>query len=155
MLTQLKKLSISTEGRYAQESELQFFHDYLKTVNARIGVYETIRDEQEQIDSQITLIAQSIDPKIHYRGDRNIANICRRDRQQALRCASAAMLFDDLDRLRNDYLMWDQKIIKAFADSKPAQITYQVMFKVIETMIKPEELTLIAPALKITQMCLN
>ncbi len=155
MLTQLKKLSISTEGRYAQKSELRFLHDYLESVDARIAVYEKIRDEQDEIDGQISSIAQSIDPKIYYRGNRNIADICKRDRTSALRCASAAMLFDDLDRLRNDYLMWDQKIIKAFADNKPAQITYQVMFKVIEAMVKPEELALIAPALKVTQMCLN
>jgi hypothetical protein len=149
MLTKLKRLSVDVEGRYATANELQFLKDYLDTAESRVSLYEKLGTIRGELDSQIETNLKAIDPNIYRRGDRDVSAVCKRDRQHAFRCLSIAMLTDDLERLRDDYLIWDQKIVRSFRDQRPVKLTYQVMAKTLENALTAEESALIMDAVQL------
>jgi hypothetical protein len=155
MLTKLQRLSVDVEGRYATASELQFLKDYLDTADSRIALYEKLGATHEEIDTTIETTLKAIDPSIYYRGDRDVSAICKRDRQHALRCLAIAMLTDDLERLRDDYLLWDQKIVRAFRDQRPVKLTYQILAQTLENALTTEESALILESVQLAGVTLS
>jgi hypothetical protein len=57
MLTQLARLSLEVDSRYATDGELKFLEDYLNSVEQRISGYGKIRDAQETIVHQVKKLA--------------------------------------------------------------------------------------------------
>ncbi|MGK7940505.1 MAG: allophycocyanin [Crocosphaera sp.] len=150
MLTQFSKLSLDTDGRYATDSELQFIHDYLESVNMRIQTYEKIKANEEEI-------LQEVDAKMHelnkdnclYKMDEHGKEVCRRDRKHMIKYTSAAMLINDIDRLRDGLLIWLQTIVKAVGYERFVRSHYPIIQEVIQQYLTPEEAQFILPALQI------
>ncbi|MGK7879262.1 MAG: allophycocyanin, partial [Crocosphaera sp.] len=133
MLTQFSHLSLDTDGRYATDSELQFIDDYLESVEMRIETYEKIMVNQEEI-------FQEVDAKMHklnennclYKMDEHGQEVCQRDRKNAIKYTTAAMLIDDLDRLRDGLLIWLQTIVKAVGYNRFVRTHYPIIQEVIQ-----------------------
>ena len=149
MLQQLARLSIETDGRYATAEELQFLKDYLQSVDQRIDTYKKIRDAEEQIAARVAEKMLEVDPNVFRKGDQDMSTICKRDRKHTLRCSSAAMLVDDLDRLQNGLLLWQRTIVHAFNDTHPTEVTYQVMPDVLQEYLAPKQAELMMPAVEL------
>ena len=132
MLKQLTDLSIDVDGRYATREELQFLKNYLQSVEQRISAYEKIRDAETEIIDQLDEKIQATNPHLFMRGSKDLRPVCKRDRIYTLRCSAAAMLMDDLERLRDSFLLWERTIIQAFKDEQPTQITWQMMPEICE-----------------------
>ncbi len=64
MLTQLTRLSVETDGRYAKLEEVQFLKDYLQSMDVRLSAYEKIRAAQEQIILQVEVKMCDMDPSL-------------------------------------------------------------------------------------------
>jgi hypothetical protein len=154
MLTKIKRLSVEVEGRHATADELRFLHDYLDGAGERLALYEKLQGTIDKLDRQIEIEIEALDPNIYRRGERDISAICKRDRQNALRCISIATLFDDLERLRDDFLVWDSIVVKAFQDGRAVNLTYQVMARVLENLLDADEYALISEALQLTRTTL-
>ncbi len=150
MLTQFSHLSLDTDGRYATDSELQFIDDYLQSVEMRIETYEKIMVNQEAI-------LQEVDSKMHklnennclYKMDKNGQEVCRRDRKNAIKYTTAAMLINDLERLRDGLLIWLQTIVKAVGYDRFVRTHYPIIQEVIQQYLTPEEAKLILPAFQL------
>lgn len=155
MLKQLTRVSIDADGRFATESELQFLKDYLESADHRISAYGKIRDLEDEIMDEIETQALAKNPRVFHKGTRDMAETCRRDRKHLLRCSAAAMLVSDLDRLRDDLLLWQRTIIKAFQDEQASEEVCQVMPKVMQQQLTPEEASQIMPALQLSQALLS
>lgn len=155
MLKQLTNLTIEADGRYATEEELQFIKDYLSSVEQRISAYEKIRDAEAEIIEQVKAKMRSVDPHIFLKGNKDVTEICRRDTSMTLRHSAAAMLINDLDRLREGLLLWQKTIVHAFKNEHVSEITYQVMSEVIKDYLTPEEASLLIPALQLDQSLLS
>ncbi|EAZ90518.1 globin family protein [Crocosphaera chwakensis] len=150
MLTQFSKLSLDTDRRYATDSELKFIEDYLESVDMRIQTYEKIMASEEAI-------LQEVDAKMHelnennclYKMDEHGKEICRRDRKQAIKYSSAAMLVNDLDRLRDGLLIWLQTIVRAVGYERFVRNHYPIIQEVIKQYLTAEEAKFILPALQL------
>ena len=155
MLKQLARLSLEADGRYATDQELQFLKNYLQSVDQRISSYEKIRDAEEEIMNQVETKMRSIDPKLFFRGSQDLTEVCKRDRKHTLRCSAAAMLINDLDRLREGFLLWQRTIMHAFKDERPTQVHYEVLPEIIRQYLTPKEAELIMPVLQLNQSILS
>ena len=155
MFKQLTRLSIDADGRYATDDELKFLDDYLDTVETRISAYETIRENEEQIIYRWEAAKRGIKQDVFHMGDRDVSEICRRDMTNIFRCSATAILFNDLDRLREGLLIWYQTIVRAFKYYKYTNITYAVIQDTIKEFLKPEEVELMLPALKLNHTILQ
>ena len=154
MLKQLESLSLTAEGRYATAQELQFLRDFLPTVDLRINAYRKIRDAETDIINQLEEKMREQQPNIFKTQSGDVSSMYQRDTKIILRSALAAMLIDDLDRLREDMLLWHKTINKAFKVQHITVLTYKTMPEVIEQLLTPEEFDLIKPVLQLNQAIL-
>ncbi|MEY4518817.1 MAG: hypothetical protein RLZZ499_1416, partial [Cyanobacteriota bacterium] len=104
MLNQLDQLSLAAEGRYATEQELRLLKDYFPTINSRLSAYQKLRDGEAEIIDQLETRMREKQPNIFQMGDNDVAAMYQRDTKIVLRIAMAAMLIEDLDRLRESIL---------------------------------------------------
>jgi hypothetical protein len=155
MLTQLSRLSIDADGRYATTEELQFLKDYLHTADQRIQTYKSIRDNEafliEELQDQVKAVSRSLLTK----GSKDVSNFFKRDQKHILRVATAAMLFNDLDFLREGLLLWHRTIIKAFGVEPPTQSASQAWPGVFAKFISTDELKLMSPAIGLIRAILG
>ena len=155
MLKQLSHLNVEADGRYATDRELQFLKNFFQSVEQRISAYEKIRDAEEEIMDQVETKMRSKDPNLFLKGSQDLTAVCKRDRKITLRYSAAAMLIDDLDRLREGYLLWQRTIMCAFKDERPTQVHYQVLPEIIKQYLTAEEAELMMPVLQLNQSILS
>jgi Phycobilisome protein len=154
MLNQLARLSLESDGRYATTADLQFIKDYVGSVDHRISAYEKIRDAEYQIMYEVTAQVRSQQPNIFMKGDVDLTTMAQRDCGHVLKCAAAAMLIDDLDRLRDGLLLWHQTIIHAVQTDKISQAMWRILPDVVQRYLSPEEAAIILPVLRLNQALL-
>lgn len=155
MLTQLSRLSIKAEGRYAQASELQFLKKYLQSIPLRISAYEKIREVEKELIDKVVAKIEATEPQL-FRSDReDYTEICRRDMTQVLKCAAAALLFNDGDRLQEGLLLWDKTIVKAIQREQTCNKAYGIMQEVIKDYLTSEEVALFSSLLVLSQITLG
>jgi hypothetical protein len=155
MLKQLSRVSSAADGRYATAAELQFLKDYFKTVENRVVVYEKIRAAEEEIIDLVEKKMRQLNPKIFTKGTQDISALYRRDTKIVLQTATAAMLIDDLDRLRDGLLLWHRTIIRAVGVENITQLAHQVLPEIMKDFLSADELTLILPALQLNYSVLT
>ncbi len=150
MLTQFSNLSLDTDGRYATDSELEFINDYLESVDMRIQTYEKIQANEEAIVHEVDAKMQELNKNDSlFKMDENARRVCLRDRKNAIKYTSAAMLVNDLDRLRDGLLIWLQTIVKAVGYERFVRTHYPMIQEVIEQYLTPEEAKYILPAFQL------
>ena len=154
MLKQLEQLSMSAEGRYATARELEFLENYLPTVDLRISTYQKIRDREDEIIDRLEAKMREKMPEIFQSGSGDLSASYKRDTKRILRNAIAAMLIDDLDRLRENILLWQRTIIKAFKVKHIAAVAHTTMPEIIQQYLTPEEFKAIDPVLQLNRAIL-
>lgn len=154
MLNQLEQLSITAEGRYATAQELQPLKNYFPTVGVRLSAYQKIHEHEAEIIEQLRVKMIEKQPHIFNLVDRDVTALYVRDTMIVLRIAAAAMLVDDLDRVRENILLWQRTITKAFKVKHIAALAHSTMPEIVEQFLTPEEFTLIKPILMLNQAVL-
>ncbi|WP_377476869.1 MAG: phycobilisome protein [Microcoleus anatoxicus] len=155
MLSQMSRLSVEADGRYASAAELQFLKDYFQSLNHRMSAYKKIQASEKEILSQVEAQMQSIDPNIFRRGSQDVTAKCRLDAAMVLRHSAAALLINDTERLRDRLLLWLQTILGPFHAKNSSSVTYDVMKKVIKQHLTTEEANLFVPILDINRSILG
>ncbi len=155
MLKQLSHLSVEADGRYATDQELQFLKNYLQSLDQRISSYEKIRDAEEDIMDRTKAQIDSQNPNLFSRDSQDLSSVWRRDVGIILRCSAAAMLINDLDRLREGLLLWQRTIVNANKTLHISQVTYDVIPEIIKQYLSAEEAELMMPVLQLDQSILS
>ena len=156
MLKQLARLSNETEGRYASSGELQFIKDYIDSVDTRISAYEKMQLAEAEIISKVAEIRSAAEPDLFAKVSQvDGTTACRRDFTRILRHSAAALLFDDHDRMPENFLLWYKTIVRTFKYDRAAGITYKVMQEVAQEYLTPQESALLNPILHLNQVVLG
>jgi hypothetical protein len=148
MLKQLADLTLEADARYATADQLQFLKNYLDSVDDRVEAYKKMRDAADSIIEQVKLEKQKINPDFEW------YNICKRDIVDLLRYSAAAMLFDDLERLRNGMLVWYKTIVRAYNYEQDSDESYRILQDVIKIYLSPEEVDFVMGALQLNHAVL-
>ncbi len=155
MLSQLKKLSVDMDGRYANDIELNFLIDYAKSYDLRLRTYRKLSIAEKEIVQQVEQRLKSLDPKMLADGGQDLTRKWRQDTIRVLRQSSAALLTNDLDGLRDGFLLWFQSIMKAFRAQRSCEATYTIMQSVIQKHLTIEEAELFLPILEMNRTALG
>jgi len=155
MLTQLSRLSVAADGRYAKLEELQFLKGYFQSLDLRVSAYEKIRAAEAEILNQAEAKMRALDPHIFRIASGDITKQWRRDVVQLLRYASAALLFNDHDRLREGLLIWHNTIAKSYQFDRTCNMSFDVMPDVVEQYLTPQEAALFRPILALNNVLLG
>jgi hypothetical protein len=155
MLSQLARLSMEADGRYATAEELQFLKEYFQSLNHRMSAYKKIQASEKEILRQVEAQMQSLDASLFRRGAQDVTSKWRLDTVRVLRHSAAALLTNDTERLRDRLLLWFQTILGAFQAKNSSGITYDVMKKVLKQYLTAEEASLFFPILEINRTILG
>ena len=155
MLSQLARLSMEADGRYASAEELQFLKEYFQSLSHRMSAYKKIQASEKEILRQVEAQMQSMDASLFRRGSQDVTSKWRLDTVRVLRHSAAALLTNDTERLRDRLLLWFQTILGAFQAKNSSGITYDVMKKVIKQYLTAEEANLFFPILEINRTILG
>jgi hypothetical protein len=145
MLTQFSRLALESDGRYATAEELQFIKDFIHSTPQRVEAYKAVRDNEAALLDELHNQVKTADGGSLYKGAKDVSNFFRRDQKHMLRVASAAMLFNDLDFLREGLMLWHRTIVKAFGVERPAQVACRVWPGVMGKYLAPEQSQLMSP----------
>ncbi len=155
MLTQLDRLTTEADGRFASASELQFLKDYLGSVDDRISAYNKVKEASEGMVTKIQSLQQAEKANCYTFSGKDQSSICRRDLTNAIRLSTTAMLFADLDLLRDGFLLWYRTIVKAFNYSHMADNTYgKKLPEMMKSLLSEKEYKLVQPILALNHSIL-
>jgi len=155
MLSQLQKLSLETEGRYATDEELRFIVEYPVGFTLRLQTYQKIQAAEAAIVQQVYTKMRAIDPSLLLHGNEDISAKWKRDTIRVIRYSAIAMLLNDTDSLRERFLYWFQTIMKAFNAQRSCGVTYEVMQEVVRQHLTPVQASLFCPILEINRQMLT
>ncbi|GAB4211412.1 MAG: allophycocyanin subunit alpha [Synechococcales cyanobacterium] len=155
MLTQLQKLSVSVDGRYASDDELRLLDSLQSSFDLRLRAYQKLQASEPEIIKETEARVQSLDPQLLMRGVEDFRGKWRADTVRVLRFSAAAMLLDDVERLKDRLLFWFQTLMRAFRTQKSCEMTYQILQEVVKTHLTPEEAALFLPLLELDRTLLG
>jgi hypothetical protein len=149
MLRQFADLCIEADGRYANDGELEFLTSYFDSYHTRLSAYQKIKDSAEEIVEKVRQGKQKRNPEFQ-----DFYATCKRDLIDLLRYSAAALLFDDLERLRTNMLLWFQTISRAYTFEDDNIDTYDILFRVISQFLTPEEAKFALPVFELVRVVL-
>ncbi|XHX79599.1 MAG: phycobilisome protein [Stenomitos frigidus ULC029] len=155
MLSQLEKLSLETDGRFATDEELAFVEAYAQSFSLRVQTYQTLQLVESAIVQQVEAKMRSIDPLLFQNGKDDVSAKWKRDTVRVLRYSAIAMLMDDPETLRERFLLWFQSIMKAFGAEKSCNATYEVMQQVVKQHLTPQQASVFCPILELNRVALG
>lgn len=151
MLSQLERLTIDAEGRYATDNELRFLQTYLATARLRFGLYQKIQRLEVQIVREVLQRLRAEDPTLLQSGGQDLTAKWQRDTVRTLRHAAAALLVNDEDLFKEGMLLWFQTIMRSFQAERSCEATYRIMQAVVKRHLTPEEADLLCPILELSR----
>lgn len=155
MLTQLDRLTTEADGRFATAAELKFLRDYLDTVDERVETYQKIGTAADNMVSEIQQRQLSVKSSCYTFSGKDQSSICRRDLTNAIRLSATAMLFSDLDLLRDGFLLWYRTIVKSFNYTHMADNTYgKQLPEMMQRLLAPNEYKYMKPVLSLNHSIL-
>jgi Phycobilisome protein len=144
MLKQFADLTIEADGRYAEDYELKFLEDYLESQDLRMSAYVKIKDNAEAILEAVRVAKNKRNSEF-----KDYYGTCKRDLNDLIRYCAAALLFDDMERLRTNMLLWFQTIAKSWTFEDDNNDTYDVLLQVIPQFLTPEEAKFALPVFEL------
>ena len=155
MLSQLEKLSMDTDGRFASDEELAFVDAYVQSFGLRVQTYQTLQLVESAIVQQVEAKMRSLDPMLFHYGKKDVSVKWKRDTVRVLRYSAIAMLMDDPETLRERFLLWFQSIMRAFGAEKSCNATYEVMQQVVKQHLTPQQASMFCPILELNRVALG
>ena len=155
MLSQLEKLSMDADGRFATDEELAFVDAYVQSFSLRVQTYQTLQLVESAIVQQVEAKMRAIDPMLFHSGKEDVSAKWKRDTVRVLRYSAIAMLMDDPETLRERFLLWFQSIMRAFGAEKSCNATYEVMQQVVKQHLTPQQASMFCPILELNRVALG
>jgi Phycobilisome protein len=155
MLSQMQRLSVEADGRYATDDELKFLAEYLRSFDLRVQTYQKLQALEATVIQQVheTMLAQ--DPNLFRSGNLDLTPKWKRDAIRTWRYSATALLMDDPDTLRERFLIWFQTIMRSFGAQHSCDVTYSVFKEVVKTHLSPQQLALLVPILEMNRSVLS
>jgi hypothetical protein len=151
MLSQIERLIMDVDGRYASNAELQFFETYAQSYELRLRVYRKLQSAEVAIVQEVYQRLRSLDPTLLMQGEKELSAKWKQDTIRVLRYIAVAVLTADTDTFTERFLLWFQTIMRAFNAQRSCEATYAAMQDVIKKYLSPEELSLVFPVLELTR----
>ena len=155
MLSQMQRLSFEAEGRYASDEELRFIPEYLKTYELRLQTYQKLQEIEQLVIQQVQEKMLTQDPNILSVGGTDLAVKWKRDTIRIWRYSAATVYMDDVDTMRDRFLLWFQTVMRAFGAQKSCHATYTVMQDVVKQHLTPQQSSLFLPILDLNRRLLG
>ncbi|MEB3293078.1 MAG: phycobilisome protein [Synechococcales bacterium] len=147
MLSQMQRLSVEADGRFATDDELRFLANYVKSYELRVQTYQRLQELEDTILQQMYDRLKANDPNFFRKNNVDMTAKCRRDISYTLRYCAACLLIDDPDALQEHVLLWQQTIVRAFGKQRSNQQIHTVLQELVKRHLPPQQAGLLLPHL--------
>ena len=154
MLSQCENLVRETECRCATDTELVFLLKYQQSYPQRLELYQKVEQQEDAIVKAVHEKMRKNYPQFLRSGQRDISLKWKADLKRVLRYCATAMLLDDLESLREKFLLWFQTVMWSFNAQRSCDITYGLVQQVLPQLFSSEEVELLVPPLQLARMVL-
>lgn len=148
MLSQMHRLSMETEGRYATDNELKFLPDYLRSYELRMQTYQNLQKLEGNIFQQVYNLVLAQDPAIFRNESQDFTSKCKRDVIHTIRYCAAAMLINDPETLHERYLLWLQTMVRSFSRQRSNDLIFIALQEVVKQQLPPQQAEVFLPFLQ-------
>jgi hypothetical protein len=155
MLSQFQNLSITTDGRFASDEELQFAESYARTFAIRADAYRKIKETERVLVEQVQSKLQARYPDVFTKSGEDLSAKWKQDTIRVLRYSAITVLLDDPKLLRDQFLYWFQTIMQAFGTEQICNATYALMQDVARQVLPSEVANLLCPVLELNRSLLS
>ncbi len=155
MFSQLDRLSLDVDGRYATDTELLFLQIYLQSARLRFSAYQKLHANEADIVRSVEQKLRSIDPTLLQHNGQDLTAKWKRDTLRLLRYVAAAMLINDDEAFNDQILLWFQTVMRSFKAERSCNATYVVMQDVVRQYLTAAESALVCPLLERTRTLLS
>lgn len=156
MLSQLERLSREVDGRYANDVELAFAIDYVRSFNLRSQTYQKLQELESTIVQQAYIKMRSIDPTLFVGNRReDLTHKCISDMAQVLRATAKAVLLNDPDNLQEETLRWLQTIMRAVGRERACGMACEVLQEILQQHLTQPQADLVCPILALNRRMLG
>lgn len=155
MLSQLRRLKLETEGRYATDAELQVLTDYVQSFKARLQAYEALQATEDKVVQEAMTTIATRYPEVFRRGGETLMSKWKNDTVRVWRYTAITVLMNDPTTFQECFLLWFQTIMRSFDTQKSCDITYSVMQDVAAHHLPSESLALVSPVLELNRQVLS
>lgn len=155
MLSQMRRLTMATEGRYATDEELRFLPEYLRSYELRMQTYQQLQKSETKILKYVLLQSMQRAPELFPKEQPEHLKHCQQDVLKTLRYLAAVVLTNDTETLRECYLLWLQSIVRAFDKQRSNDVLYGVMQEACQQILLPPQAKLVVPLIQEVQLALS
>lgn len=155
MLSQLQRLSIEADGRYANDTELEFLQNYAQSLPLRLEAYQKLQAAERDILQQVYAEMRSLQPDLFMGSSGDLTGKWRRDTIRVFRYSAITLLLDDVHLLRDRLLYWMQTLMRAFGAQRSCELTYKVMQNVVRQYLTAAEADLFCAILELNRLILG
>lgn len=155
MLSQFDQLCRASEDRFAQDTELEFLEDYVKSFILRKELFGKLRSMEKSLVQKVYAQLMAKSPNLLKSGSQDLTAKWTTDTLRVLRYIAHAILMNDMETYRQRFLLWFQTIMKAFGTQNSCRLTYEVMTIVLQESLTPQEYEIALPFLQLTQETLG
>ncbi len=150
MHTVLEKMIEQADGKYLGSKDVQVLLDYAQSVELRIETYQAIKEQEAEL---VAMVLEKVHAHPVYL-DRYINTEngkCLRDLTGSIRYATTAMLLNDEQFLREEYLIWLETIIRSLKHKDLTLASMEALSGALAERLPQAQYKLMAPFL--TTLC--
>jgi hypothetical protein len=148
MLSQMQRLCMEADGRYATDEELRFLPEYRRGYELRFQTYRQLQKLEAIIFQQACKNAIALEPQL-FQGSNgeDLTSNCQRDVIYSLRHCAMAMLTDDPELLHERYLLWLQSMLRAVNHQHMASVMFTALQAAVRQHLPESQAALVLPLL--------
>jgi Phycobilisome protein len=148
MHTVLEKMIEQGDGKYLGSKDVQVLLDYAQSVQQRIETYQSIQQKEGEL---LALAMEKVHAHplymnhyIHIENGR-----CLRDMTSTLRYCTTAMLLNDEQLLREEYLIWMETIMRSLKTKPLSFVSVEGMREALAEKLSQAQYKLMAPFINV------
>jgi hypothetical protein len=146
MHTVLEKMIEQADGKYLGSKDVQVLLDYAQSVQLRIETYQAIKSQEAELVAMVLEKVHAhpvyIDRYMHTENGK-----CLRDLTGSLRYSTTAMLLNDEQFLREEYLIWLETIIRSLKHKDLTLASMEALSAALAERLPQAQYKLMAPFL--------
>jgi Phycobilisome protein len=148
MHTVLEKMIEQGDGKYLGNKDVQVLLDYAQSVQQRVETYQFIQRQEAQLIA-LALEKVHVDPVYLSRYINTENGRCSRDMTSTLRYCTTAMLLNDEQFLREEYLIWLETIFRSLKHKDLSLVSIEALSKALSERLSQAEYKLMVPFLNV------
>ncbi len=154
MLHRTAELIRKSEGCYLRDADLDAFTNYIEELPLRTQIYQRLQLLEGEVIRDVESKLRFKDASLFQVAGEDVSSKWKTDTIRTYRFIAKTVLLDDVEMLRQEYLLWMTTVMKAFGASDCCGETYALLERVLSSRLSSREAEHVLPVVRLVQQTL-